>query len=148
MDKIGGVIMKQVKAAVNGECEGCFYHDNKIDCMEIDCQDGYIWVQEKKRGKYQIKQFEYMDEYYLEPDQGLVGKMEKIDEEYKEVKKALESGGAETTSDLAQEILDLILVSLNFLKKLESEEMIDIPTELFKHQVKLNGYLETGKYKK
>ena len=39
--------MKQVEAAVKGECEGCFYHDNKIDCLEIDCQDGYVWIQEK-----------------------------------------------------------------------------------------------------
>ena len=95
-----------------------------------------------------MKQFEYMDEYYLEPDQGLVAKIEKIHEEYGEVKEALENGGAETTSELAQEVLDLILVSVNFLKKLEAEEMIDIPSELFKHQVKLNGYLETKKYKK
>lgn len=95
-----------------------------------------------------MKNFEYMDEYYLEPNQGLVGKVEKIHEEYGEVKEALENLGAETTSELAQEVLDLILVSVNFLKKLEAEEMIDIPTELFKHQVKLNGYLETGKYKK
>lgn len=95
-----------------------------------------------------MKQFEYMDEYYLEPDQGLVGKMEKIDEEYNEVKAALEDGGADTISELAQEVLDLILVSYNYLRKLEEEEMIDIPTEVFKHQVKLNRYLETGKYKK
>lgn len=95
-----------------------------------------------------MKQFEYMDEYYLEPNQGLAAKIEKIHEEYGEVKEALENGGAETTSELAQEVLDLILVSVNFLKKLEAEEMIDIPSELFKHQVKLNGYLETGKYKK
>ncbi|MGL5658177.1 MAG: hypothetical protein ACRDDK_03765 [Cetobacterium sp.] len=95
-----------------------------------------------------MKQFEYMDEYYLEPDQGLVGKMEKIDEEYNEVKVALEDGGADTISELAQEVLDLILVSYNYLRKLEEEEMIDIPTEVFKHQVKLNRYLETGKYKK
>ncbi|MEG1365576.1 MAG: hypothetical protein RSC71_08435, partial [Cetobacterium sp.] len=72
--------------------------------------------------------------------------MEKIDEEYAEVKEAFEPNN--DTSELAQEVLDLILVSFNFLKKLEVEEMIDIPTELFKHQVKLNGYLETGKYKK
>lgn len=95
-----------------------------------------------------MKQFEYMDEYYLEPDQGLVGKMEKIDEEYNEVKAALEDGGADTISELAQEVLDLMLVSYNYLRKLEEEEMIDIPTEVFKHQVKLNSYLETGKYKK
>ncbi len=95
-----------------------------------------------------MKQFEYMDEYYLEPDQGLVGKMEKIDEEYNEVKAALEDGGADTISELAQEVLDLMLVSYNYLRKLEEEEMIDIPTEVFKHQVKLNRYLETGKYKK
>lgn len=95
-----------------------------------------------------MKQFEYMDEYYLEPDQGLVGKMEKIDEEYNEVKTALEDGGADTISELVQEVLDLILVSYNYLRKLEEEEMIDIPTEVFKHQVKLNRYLDTGKYKK
>lgn len=95
-----------------------------------------------------MKNFEYMDEYYLEPDQGLVGKMEKIDEEYNEVKAALEEGGADTISELAQEVLDLMLVSYNYLRKLEEEEMIDIPTEVFKHQVKLNKYLETGKYKK
>lgn len=95
-----------------------------------------------------MKQFEYMHDYYLEPDQGLVGKMEKIDEEYNEVKAALEDGGADTISELAQEVLDLMLVSYNYLRKLEEEEMIDIPTEVFKHQVKLNRYLETGKYKK
>lgn len=93
-----------------------------------------------------MKQFEYMDEYYLEPQQSVIGKKEKIDEEYNEVKAAFESNI--NTSELAQEVLDLILVSFNFLKKLEAEEMIDIPSELFKHQVKLNGYLETGKYKK
>lgn len=95
-----------------------------------------------------MKQFKYMDEYYFEPQQSIVGKMEKIDEEYLEVKQAQEYGGAETTSELAQEVLDLMLASFNFLKKLEAEEMIDIPSELFKHQVKLNQYLETGKYKK
>lgn len=93
-----------------------------------------------------MKQFEYMAEYYLEPQQSIVGKKEKIDEEYNEVKAAFESNN--NTSELAQEVLDLILVSVNFLKKLEAEEMIDIPSELFKHQVKLNQYLETGKYKK
>ena len=94
-----------------------------------------------------MKQFEYMAEYYLEPQQSIIGKMKKIDEEYGEVKEAFESEGL-NTSELAQEVLDLILVSFNFLKKLEAEEMIDIPSELFKHQVKLNRYLETGKYKK
>ena len=93
-----------------------------------------------------MKQFEYMDEYYLEPQQSIVGKKEKIDEEYNEVVMSFESNN--NTSDLAQEVLDLILVSINFLKKLENEEMIDIPSELFKHQIKLNCYLETGKYKK
>ncbi|MGL5854197.1 MAG: hypothetical protein ACRCYA_03060 [Cetobacterium sp.] len=93
-----------------------------------------------------MKQFEYMDEYYLEPEQSILGKIEKIHEEYGEVKESIEE--KKSNSHTAQEVLDLILVSVNFLKKLEAEEMIDIPTELFKHQVKLNRYLDTGKYKK
>lgn len=37
--------MKQVKALIKGECDGCYYHDNKIDCVEVDCRDGEIWVE-------------------------------------------------------------------------------------------------------
>lgn len=43
--KKGMVIMKQVKALIKGECDGCYYHDNKIDCVEVDCRDGEIWVE-------------------------------------------------------------------------------------------------------
>lgn len=93
-----------------------------------------------------MKQFEYMEDYFLEPQQSIMGKMQKISEEYEEVKQEFKLNN--NTSELAQEVLDLILVSFNFLKKLEAEEMIDIPSELFKHQVKLNRYLETGKYTK
>lgn len=90
--------------------------------------------------------FKYMDYYYLEPNQSILDKVNKIDEEYLELRKAWVT--KETTSEIVQEALDLILATKNFLKKLEAEDLIDIPSELFKHQVKLNRYLETGKYKK
>lgn len=90
--------------------------------------------------------FKYMDNYYLEPNQSILDQVNKIDEEYLELRKAWVT--KETTSEIAQEALDLILATKNFLKKLEAEDLIDIPSELFKHQVKLNRYLETGKYKK
>lgn len=90
--------------------------------------------------------FKYMEDYYLEPQQSTVEKMDKIDEEYLELRKAYFT--KESFSEIGQETLDLILSSINFLKKLEEEELIDIPTELFKHQLKLNRYLETGKYTK
>lgn len=90
--------------------------------------------------------FKYMDDYYLEPNQSILDQVNKIDEEYLELRKAWVT--KETTSEIVQEALDLILATKNFLKKLEAEDLIDIPSELFKHQVKLNRYLETGKYKK
>ncbi|MGL5715487.1 MAG: hypothetical protein ACRCX2_20880 [Paraclostridium sp.] len=87
-----------------------------------------------------------MNDYYLEPDQSIIEKLLKVYEEFEEV---VDSFKVENNnSDKAQEILDLILSSLNLLKKMEREELIDVQTELFKHQLKLNRYLENGKYKK
>lgn len=88
----------------------------------------------------------YMDDYYLEPNQSYSGKFMKVVEEYGELKESVENCG--THSATAQEILDLILSSINLLKKMNDEELIDIGTETFKHSVKLNQYLETGKYTK
>lgn len=93
-----------------------------------------------------MKQFEYMDEYYLEPEQTVKKKFLKVYEEFNETLEAFQEGN--NNSHRAEEILDLILSSVNLLKKMQEEELIDVGTETFKHSVKLNGYLESGKYKK
>lgn len=90
--------------------------------------------------------FKYMKNYFFESQESVQDKLNKIDEEYLELRKAWVT--KETSSETAQEVLDLILTCKNFLKKLEAEDLIDIPSELFKHQNKLNRYLETGKYTK
>lgn len=92
-----------------------------------------------------INPYEYMSEYYLEPNQDVLDKFLKVREEFLEVSEEIYK---ETKSELAQEILDLILASKNLLKKLEQEGKVDIGTETFKHSLKLNKYLESGKYKK
>ncbi|MGL5712753.1 MAG: MazG nucleotide pyrophosphohydrolase domain-containing protein [Paraclostridium sp.] len=92
-----------------------------------------------------INPYEYMSEYYLEPNQDVLDKFLKVREEFLEVSEEIYK---ETKSELAQEILDLILASKNLLKKLEREGKVDIGTETFKHSLKLNKYLESGKYKK
>lgn len=92
-----------------------------------------------------INPYEYMSEYYLEPNQDVLDKFLKVREEFLEVSDEVYK---ETKSELAQEILDLILASKNLLKKLEQEGKVDIGTETFKHSLKLNKYLESGKYKK
>ncbi|MGL5243872.1 MAG: hypothetical protein ACRC7R_01670 [Sarcina sp.] len=92
-----------------------------------------------------INPYDYMSEYYLEPNQDVLDKFLKVREEFLEVSEEIYK---ETKSELAQEILDLILASKNLLKKLEQEGKVDIGTETFKHSLKLNKYLESGKYKK
>ena len=89
---------------------------------------------------------EYMEYYYLEPGQSYSGKFMKVVEEFEELKESVET--CQTHSATAQEALDLILTTMNLLKKMEDEELIDIGTETFKHSIKLNKYLETGKYEK
>ena len=91
--------------------------------------------------------FKYMEDYYLETQQSIPDKMVKVKEEFREVKESYEDDDCDN-SHLAQELLDLILVSKNMLRKMQDEGLIDIGTETFKHSVKLNQYLETGKYKK
>ncbi|MGL5713615.1 MAG: hypothetical protein ACRCX2_11400 [Paraclostridium sp.] len=92
-----------------------------------------------------INLYDYMSEYYLEPNQDVLDKFLKVREEFLEVSEEIYK---ETKSELAQEILDLILASKNLLKKLEQEGKVDIGTETFKHSLKLNKYLESGKYEK
>lgn len=94
-----------------------------------------------------INPYDYMSEYYLEPNQSLGQKFQKVEEEFLEVKEEfLEL--IDNKSDLAQELLDLILSSKNMLKKLEDSGYIDIGTETFRHSLKLNKYLEDKKYRK
>ncbi|MGL5426391.1 MAG: hypothetical protein ACRDAS_00550 [Cetobacterium sp.] len=90
--------------------------------------------------------FKYMDEYYLEPNQSVKQKFLKVYEEFDETLEIFQEGNC--NSDRAQEVLDLILSSVNLLRKMQHEDLIDIGTETFKHSLKLNKYLETGKYKK
>ncbi|MGL5189817.1 MAG: hypothetical protein ACRC7S_09240 [Cetobacterium sp.] len=94
-----------------------------------------------------INPYEYMSEYYLEPTQTLGAKFQKVEEEFLEVRDEFLKLD-NNYSELAQEILDLILASKNLLKKLENNNHIDIGTEVFKHSLKLNKYLDSGKYKK
>lgn len=91
--------------------------------------------------------FKYMEDYYLEPQQSIPDKMVKVKEEFREVKESYEDNNCDN-SHLAQEALDLILSTTNLLRKMQDEGLIDIGTETFKHSVKLNQYLETGKYTK
>lgn len=91
--------------------------------------------------------FKYMDNYYLESNQSIVEKFFKVKEEYEEVFEEFAMNN-NSKSDLAQELLDLILASKNMLRKMQDEELINIGTETFNHRVKLNTYLETGKYRK
>lgn len=93
-----------------------------------------------------MKNLEYMDEYYLEPNQTIKEKFLKVYEEFNETLESFRQGN--NNSHKAEEVLDLILSSINLLKKMQEEELIDIPTELFRHQIKLNSYLESGKYSK
>lgn len=88
----------------------------------------------------------YMVDYYLEPNQTVKQKLLKVYEEFLETLEAFQEG--KDNSDRAQEILDLILSSINLLKKMENEELIDIGDEISKHLVKLDEYLKIGKYKK
>ncbi|MEG2347410.1 MAG: hypothetical protein RSB50_06985 [Cetobacterium sp.] len=90
--------------------------------------------------------FKYMGDYYLEPQQSVEDKFLKVEEEYKEIKMGI--CFSKGNSHIAQELLDTILACKNMLRKMQDEELIDIGTETFKHSVKLNQYLETGKYKK
>lgn len=99
----------------------------------------------RRRGG-RMKQFEYLENYYLEPGESYSTKFLKIVEEYGELKESVEEG--KTHSHTAQEVLDLMLTCVNFLKRMEKDEFITIGTEVYKHSVKLNKYLETGKYKK
>lgn len=94
--------------------------------------------------------FKYMEDYYLEPKQSYSNKYKKVVEEFNELKESVESygPGASTAQEITQEALDLILSTTNLLRKMQDEGLIDIGTETFKHSVKLNQYLETGKYKK
>lgn len=96
-----------------------------------------------------IKKFEYMNDFYFEPDQSLLEKMNKVSEEFKEVDKSHFEmlTGKGTASELAQELLDLIHSSINMLKKMDKEELITYDTEIFKHSIKLIQYLENKKYK-
>ena len=41
--------MKQVDAVAKGECEGCYYRENKIICIHLPCSDDKIWVQEDEK---------------------------------------------------------------------------------------------------
>lgn len=95
-----------------------------------------------------INDLEYMDGFFFEPAQSIKEKIEKISEEFKEVLEAYQNSvsGIDTSSDLAQEALDLILVSVNLLKKLEKEERISLGTEFFKHSLKLGRYESEKKY--
>ncbi|WP_297636804.1 hypothetical protein [uncultured Clostridium sp.] len=94
--------------------------------------------------------FKYMEDYYLEPKQSYSSKYTKVVEEFGELKECVENYGpvSSTAEEIAQESLDLILSTTNFLRKMQDEGLIDIGTETFKHSVKLNQYLETGKYTK
>ncbi|MGL5778834.1 hypothetical protein [Cetobacterium sp.] len=96
-----------------------------------------------------IKKLEYLNDFYFEPQQILLEKMDKVTEEFKEVDKSYFNMliGKNTASELAQELLDLIHSSINMLKKMDSEELITYDTEIFKHSIKLIQYLENGKYK-
>ena len=41
--------MKQVEAVYKYHCDGCYYFENKIDCLEIKCSDDKIWVRENEK---------------------------------------------------------------------------------------------------
>lgn len=94
-----------------------------------------------------INPYEYMSEYYLEPNQTLGMKFQKVSEEFEEVRVEFLNKKI-NNSDLAQELLDLVLTCKNMLHKMEDLGLIQVGTETFKHSLKLNGYLENGKYKK
>lgn len=99
-------------------------------------------------GENMIKKLEYINDFYFEPNQSLLEKMDKVTEEFKEVDKSHFEmlTGKGTASELAQELLDLIHSSINMLKKMDKEELITYDTEMFKHSIKLIQYLESGKY--
>ncbi|MGL5685989.1 MAG: hypothetical protein ACRCXQ_09380 [Vagococcus fluvialis] len=94
-----------------------------------------------------INPYDYMSEYYLEPNQTLGAKFQKVEEEFLEVRKEFLEENIDN-SKLAQETLDLMLTCKNMLKRMEELGIIDIGTEVFKHSIKLNKYLEDKKYVK
>lgn len=104
---------------------------------------------QNKIGENMIKKLEYINDFYFEPNQSLLEKMDKVIEEFKEVDKSHFEmlTGKGTASELAQELLDLIHSSINMLKKMDQEELITYDTEIFKHSIKLIQYLENKKYK-
>ncbi|MGL5126165.1 MAG: hypothetical protein ACRC6U_09340 [Fusobacteriaceae bacterium] len=87
---------------------------------------------------------EYLKDYHLEPNLGIRGQLSKVMEEFEEVKEAF--GENRNNSHRAQEILDLILSSVNLLRKMERDDLILISEEVEMHKNKLNFYLEEGKY--
>ncbi|MGL5716763.1 MAG: hypothetical protein ACRCX2_27355 [Paraclostridium sp.] len=89
---------------------------------------------------------QHLDEFYLEPNQSINEKFNKVKEEFCEVKDCFENNY--NNSDTAQELLDLILSSINLLKKMEREDLIAISEELKLHKEKLEYYLKSGKYSK
>ncbi|MGL5904792.1 MAG: hypothetical protein ACRCZO_19060 [Cetobacterium sp.] len=88
----------------------------------------------------------HLNDYYLEPNQSINEKFNKVKEEFYEVKDCFENNY--NNSDTAQEMLDLILTSVNLLKKMEREDLITISEEVEIHKDKLEYYLKSGKYSK
>ncbi|MGL4998557.1 MAG: hypothetical protein ACRC5T_06260 [Cetobacterium sp.] len=89
---------------------------------------------------------EYLDEFHLEKELGVSEQFQKVLEEYVELEESFYTNC--NNSHRAQEALDLILSTLNLLKKMERDDLITISEEVEMHKDKLNFYLESGKYKK
>ncbi|MGL5745421.1 MAG: MazG nucleotide pyrophosphohydrolase domain-containing protein [Cetobacterium sp.] len=94
----------------------------------------------------ELRNFGYFNNFYLEPNQSLIKKENKFLEEVEEAATCILENS--NKSELAQELLDVMLTAFNLLKKLEKEDYIDLKTELKDHKNKLDGYVEQGKYKK
>ncbi|MGL4976650.1 MAG: hypothetical protein ACRC5G_01380 [Cetobacterium sp.] len=60
-----------------------------------------------------MKNLEYMDEYYLEPNQTIKEKFLKVYEEFNETLESFRQGN--NNSHKAEEVLDLILSSINLV---------------------------------
>lgn len=99
----------------------------------------------KETNKYE-NVLNYLNDYYLEPNQSINEKFNKVKEEFYEAKDCFENNY--NNSDTAQEILDLILTSVNLLKKMEREDLITISEEVEIHKDKLEYYLGSGKYRR
>lgn len=84
----------------------------------------------------------YLDYFYFEPRQDLSEKIEKVVEEHHEVLEAFHyfNKGSKTASELADELLDSILSSINALKKLSKDELVDLETVVNKHRIKIECY--------